>query len=106
LEDGVHVMVIDPLPPTSRDPAGMHGAVWDRLMADSYEPAEDLPLTLVSYDVWHTIKAYVEPIRVGSLLIDMPLFLRPEHYIPVPLERTYMSAWTGVPQRWRRVIEG
>jgi len=36
----------------------------------------------------------------------MPLFLRPEHYIPVPLEMTYMSAWSGVPARWRRVIEG
>jgi hypothetical protein len=106
LEDGIHVLVIDPLPSTSRDPNGMHGAVWDRLMAGSYEPPDGLPLTLVSYAVRRTVKAYVEPIRVGSLLIDMPLFLRPEHYIPVPLERTYLSAWTGVPQRWRRVIEG
>jgi hypothetical protein len=44
--------------------------------------------------------------RVGSPLIETTLFLRPEHYLPVPLETTYMSAWSGVPERWRRVIEG
>jgi hypothetical protein len=45
-------------------------------------------------------------IRVGSLLIDMPLFLTSDHYVPVPLEANYMRAWSGVPRRWRRVIEG
>jgi hypothetical protein len=106
LEDGVHVLIIDPLPPTSRDPDGIHGAVWERLMAGSYQTPEERPLTLASYAARRTITAYVEPICVGSPLIDMPLFLRPEHYIPVPLEMTYTSAWSGVPERWRRVIEG
>jgi hypothetical protein len=108
LEDAIHVLVIDPLPPSGRDPNGTHGAIWDRLRAGSYEPPDGLPLTLVSYAVGRTVTAYVEPIRVGSPLIDMPLFLKPDHYVPVPLvplERTYMSAWSGVPQRWRRVIE-
>jgi len=51
------------------------------------------------------ITAYVEPACVGEVLPDMPLFLTPEHYINVPLENTYMAAWRGVPERWRRVIE-
>lgn len=106
LEDGIHVLIIDPLPPSPRDPDGIHGAVWDRLVAGSYQAPEGRPLTLASYASRRTITAYVEPMRVGSPLIDMPLFLRPEHYIPVPLEMTYMSAWSGVPARWRRVIEG
>jgi hypothetical protein len=42
---------------------------------------------------------------IGRTLPDMPLFLTPGHYIYVPLEETYMAAWRGVPQRWRRVIE-
>lgn len=28
------------------------------------------------------------------------------HYINVPLEATYLGAYEGVPQRWKRVIEG
>lgn len=106
LREGVHVLVVDPMPPSRYDPDGIHGAVWDRLLAGDYEPPDDLSLTLVSYRVRNPITAYVEPIRVGSRLPDMPLFLTPEHYVPVPLESTYMQAWAGVPNRWRRVIEG
>jgi hypothetical protein len=106
LQDGVHVLIVDPLPPRRYDPEGIHGAVWERLAAGSYQPPTDLPLTLVSYAVRHPITAYVEPIRVGSLLIDMPLFLTSEYYVPIPLEATYERAWSGVPRRWRGVIEG
>ena len=105
LGDGIHVLIIDAFPPGPRDPEGMHGAVWDRLMAGSYQAPHGRPLTLVSYAARRTITAYVEPFCVGSPLIDMPLFLRPQHYVPVPLEATYLSAWSGVPQRWRRVLE-
>jgi hypothetical protein len=35
----------------------------------------------------------------------MPLFLTKTHYVHVPLEKTYVQAWAGVPERWRRVIE-
>jgi hypothetical protein len=84
----------------------MHGAVWERLLAGRYEPQDDASLTLVSYCVKHPITAYVEPFCLGSKLREMPLFLTPEHYVPAPLERTYMQAWSGVPERWRRVIEG
>jgi hypothetical protein len=38
-------------------------------------------------------------------LTDMPLFLTPEHYVNVPVEETYMAAWRGIPERWRRVID-
>jgi hypothetical protein len=51
------------------------------------------------------VTSYVEPIKVGTAIPDMPLFLSPDRYINVPLERTYNAAWEGVPERWRRVIE-
>ncbi len=102
--DGIHVLVIDPMSPGSHNPNGIHGAIWDYLLAGKFEAPEDAPLTLVSYAVRHTIKAFIQPISVDSTLVDMPLFLKPEHYVPVPLEMTYMRAWSGVPQRWRDVI--
>lgn len=105
LREGIHLVIIDPFPPTRNDPSGMHAAVWERLMAGRYDPPADLPLTLVSYCARHPITAYIEPIRVGNELVDMPLFLTTAHYVPAPLEMTYMQAWSGVPQRWRRVIE-
>lgn len=104
LRNGVHVLVVDLLPPTRADPNGIHGTIWDRLMAGEYEIQAGQILTLVSYCAAKPIRAYVEPCQVGSRLTDMPLFLTPEHYVPVPLETTYMQAWEGVPERWRRVI--
>lgn len=105
LRDGVHVIIVDPLPPGRLDPDGIHGEVWRRLMAGDFALPAGKPLTLVSYAVGRTVTAFVEPTAVGAELIDMPLFLTPERYVPVPLEETYKRAWSGVPQRWQRVIE-
>ena len=41
---------------------------------------------------------------VGDTLPEMPLFLTPEVYVPVPLEATYRAAWEGVPEFWRDVL--
>ncbi len=105
LASGIHVLIIDPQPPSRNDPDGIHGAIWDRLMAGEFALPEGSPLTLVSYEAGTPIRAYIEPTRVGSTLIDMPLFLLRDYYVPVPLESTYMQAWSGVPRRWQRVIE-
>ena len=106
LRDAIHVVIIDPLPPGRFDPDGIHGEVWARLMAGTYEIPPDKPLTLVSYAVRNTVTAFVEPTAVGATLIDMPLFLTPASYVQVPLDATYRRAWTSVPERWRRVMEG
>ena len=37
--------------------------------------------------------AYVEQVAVGQPLPDMPLFLKPEFYVPAPLEETYRTTW-------------
>ena len=105
IEDGVHVMVIDLFAPGTFDPKGMHGAVWFNFFGENYEPPAGRPLTLVLY-LASQQKAYVEPYAIGSSLIDMPLFLTRDHYIPVPLESTYKMAYRGVPMRWKSVIEG
>ena len=74
--------------------------------AEEYVVTSDLALTLASYRVAGVIEAYVEHLKVGDALIDMPLFLDADFYINVPLEATYQAAYRGVPDFWRDVIEG
>jgi hypothetical protein len=107
LEAGIHVLLLDLLPPGPHDPPhGLHGAVWAYFDRAAHEPPPDGPLTLASY-AWdgEEPRAYVEPIAVGQPLIDMPLFLTAEHYVNVPLERSYQQAYSGMPEFWRDVIE-
>jgi hypothetical protein len=104
---GVHVMLIDLLPPGNHDPHGIHGAVWTLL--DELD-AEDQPrlgenLTLASYVAGAPVDAYLVRLGVGSSLPEMPLFLQPERYVNVPLEATYEAAFRGTPRYYRDILE-
>ena len=50
------------------------------------------------------VEVFLDPVAVGDFLPDMPLFLTPQVYVPVPLEATYCAAWETVPKFWRDVI--
>jgi len=102
LEQGRHLLVIDLHPPGHHDPDGLHVAFWGCLPGVT----NDQPFGLAAYRADTVATAYFEPIGIGDALPDMPLFLTSDHYVNVPLEATYQSAWRGVPQRWRAVIEG
>jgi hypothetical protein len=104
LEHRIHLLIIDLFPPTKRDPHGLHAAIWEEI-TDEAMPPPDKPLTLVAYESDLTIKAYIEPVAVGDMLPDMPLFLEPGAHVLVPLEATYQAAWAAVPRRWRAVLE-
>lgn len=106
LQVGYHLLILDLWPPGSFDPEGIHGAIWAEIGGRYAAPA-DQPLTLAAYAARGVgqVTAYVEPLTVGTALPDMPLFLTSEEYVNVPLERTYLAAYAGVPERWRRVIE-
>jgi len=108
LDAGVNVVVIDLLPPGSFDRQGIHGYIRQRLFdpAEIYNLPADEPLTLASYVGGETIETFVEPIGVGGVLAEMPLFLSAERYINLPLESTYAAAYHGMPAFWRNVIEG
>ena len=105
LAKGVHLLVLDLQPPTSRDPQGLHGAIWDEVAGDDYRRPGDKPLTLAAYEAGSGIRAFVEPVAVGDTPIDMPLFLVPDRYVAVPVEETYRTAFDSVPRRWRSVLE-
>jgi hypothetical protein len=106
LHDGIHVLLVDLFPPTRYDPDGIHGYIWHRLLAGTYHAPPEGILTLVSYAAIQPLRAFVERLNAGDSLTAMPLCLTRTHYINVPLEETCQQAWSGVPQRWRRVIEG
>jgi hypothetical protein len=102
---GYHLLLIDLHPPGPRDPQGIHGALWAEISNEAYAAPTGKPLTLAAYAAGLEKRAYVEPVAVGDVLQEMPLFLDPQWYILVPLEATYQSAYRGVPRRWRTVLE-
>lgn len=106
IEQRVHLLIVDPLPPGRRDPNGVHAAIWQEFAGDSFQLPPDKSLTLVSYECDRTTRAYIQPIAIGDRLPDMALFLEPEACIMVPLETTYAAAYQVMPRRWREVLEG
>jgi len=42
---------------------------------------------------------------MGDLLPEMPLFLRPEFYVPAPLDETYQTAWGMFPAALQGLLE-
>jgi hypothetical protein len=105
LERRIHLLILDLHPPTRRDPQGIHGVIWEEITGEEYVASEDRPLSLAAYESGLTVRAYVEPVAVGDTLADMPLFLEPGRYVPVPLESTYVRAFAALPRRWRVVLE-
>lgn len=102
---GIHLLIVDLFPPGPRDPQGIHGAIWSELADDNFQLPGDKTLTLAAYLAGEQRLAFIEPVAVGDNLPDMPLFLTPERYVPVPLDPTYQNAWEAVPQRWRNEIQ-
>lgn len=105
LEEGVHLLIIDLFPPTTRDPQGIHKAIWDEIHEAPFELPPDKKRTLVSYSAGPEKTAYIEPVGVGDALPDMPLFLEAERYIPLGLEETYCTTWDAFPGALKGELE-
>ena len=103
---GIHLAVVDLLPPGKHDSEGMHGEIMQALSAEEYKLPEGKPLTFVSYSAGPTPVAYLNHPAVGDEVPDMPLFLTAERYVNLPLGTTYDTTYRGVPAFWREVIEG
>jgi Protein of unknown function (DUF4058) len=92
LRAGIHLVIVDLFPPGPCDGQGIHSAIWDVFIEKDFALPSDRTLTLVSYIGGTFPEAFVEPVELDATLCDMPMFLTPEVYIPVPLEATYQSA--------------
>ena len=49
--------------------------------------------------------AYVNFLAVNDALPEMPLFLKPEFYVPAPLEATYQTTWAVFPAALKGLLE-
>jgi hypothetical protein len=105
LRHGVHLLIVDLFPPSQRDPQGIHKALWDEIEDQPFTLPPDKPLTLAAYVADVPKRAYVEPVGVGDVMLDMPAYLDTESYVPVPLEATYQAAWASCPQAMREAVE-
>lgn len=110
LRQGINMLVVDILPPTPRDPQGMHKAIWDEIEEEPFELPSGKSLTLAAYVAGDLLTgsettAYVELVGVGDSLPDMPAYLDRTGYVPVPLEATYQTAWTSRPADFRELVE-
>jgi hypothetical protein len=68
------------------------------------------PLLLASYRaavplVEFTPEAFIEPLRVGADVPDMPAWLDLDLYVNVPLEPAYRAAWDVCPSDFRHLVE-
>ena len=106
LRTGIHLVVVDLLPPGKHDSQGMHAVVWANLDQEEYELPEGKLLTLASYSAGPPITAYLEHLAAGDPIKDMPLFLTSKHYVNLPLASTYEASIHGMPGFWRDVLEG
>ena len=106
LRAGVHLLIIDLFPPTSRDPHGIHKAILEEFGDLPFDPPADKPLTLVSYRASPPLTAFIEPLAVGDTLPDAPLYLTSDLHVPVPLEKSYRDTWEVCPEPIRELVEG
>jgi hypothetical protein len=102
LQAGIHLLILDLFPPGPRDPHGLHPLIWEG--EEGFSFAAEKPLTMAAYNAAPAWEAFLEPVAVGDPMPEMPLFLTPEIYVPVPLEPTYQAAWEAVPTYWRQVL--
>ena len=105
LRKGIHLLIVDPFPPSPRDPLGIHKVVWDEIADEEFAFPEGKNRTLVSYDAGHEKVAYLETVGVGDALPDMPLILTQDLHVMVPLESTYQSTWDASPEAYRQAVE-
>jgi hypothetical protein len=105
LDQGIHLLIVDLHPPGPRDPQGVHKAIWDEVVEEEFALPPDKPLTLAAYEAGPSKVAYVEPVAVGDVLPDMPLFLASGVHVLVPLEATYQTTWKVFPAALKGLLE-
>jgi hypothetical protein len=107
VRSGVHVLVIDLFPPAPSNPCGIHPILWEAFgIEDSFELPPEKPLTLAAYNAGSSVAAYIDPVAVGDSLPGMPIFLRPDVYVPAPLAESYERTWAGCPEAMKAIVTG
>ena len=109
VDGGLHALIIDPFPAILANDRGIHNIIWRQLGGKRRKQQQDQPLTYVSYESdsnSFSHRCFLQPGRVGEPLPEMPLFLKTEQYIVVPLEECYETAMRDVVPKYRKILEG
>ena len=83
----------------------MAKVIWDEIEEHSFELPADKRLTLAAFVAGVPKTAYIEEVGVGDVLPDMPAYLDPDSWVPVPLEATYQATWASCPEDMRDAVE-
>lgn len=106
IHEGINLLVIDPFPPTPRDPKGIANLIWQEIDATSeLSFSADRPLVTTSFQANPAPIAHLNRFSVGDLIPPMPVFLIEDRYVMLPLEETYQKVWTVLPLPIRRIFE-
>lgn len=107
IRQGVHLLIVDLFPPDLRGPHGLHHEIWSEFHDEEFSLSREKPLSLVAYKAGlKMFEAYVEPVAVGDVLPDMPLFLQSDLFVRAPLEATYQASWSQFPTTLKGLLEG
>lgn len=95
LRMGVHVLVVDILPPSRSTPNGMHAAIWTSLDRDASveSPSESRPFLIASYRAERKPIAYINTIAVNQSLPPGPVYIDSQRFVELPLEESYMETF-------------
>lgn len=106
IHDEINLMVIDPFPPTPRDPDGIANLIWREIDATrQLEFSAARPLVTTSFQANPAPIAHFNCFSVGALIPPMPIFLIEDRYVMLPLEETYQKVWSALPVPIRRIFE-
>lgn len=104
VRSNINLLVVDPFPPGPRDEQGLHALIWGELASDEFELPADKQLTIASYQTQPIRTAWVEPTAIGDNLPVMPLFLKGNAFVNLPLEPSYAETWDRLPNELQKVI--
>ena len=66
LDQQIHLLIIDLLPPGRRDPEGIHGEIWQEIAGQELTGSTEKPLTVAAYESGLTVRAYVVPLPLAT----------------------------------------
>ncbi len=107
LDQRVHLLLIDILPPGPVDPDGLPIALSVTDPMDVPVVTEAEPYSVLSVrcsEDSDLLGGFAEMIGRNQPIPEMPLFLSEDHYVNVPLEATYLRAWDELPEPWREIV--
>jgi hypothetical protein len=105
INQGVNLLVVDPFPPTPRDPQGLPRLIAEEFGDETFDLLPDKPLTVASFTGGDVPTVYGDSFGVGDAIPVAPIFLSEARYVPAPLEETYGRAWASYPVYLKEIME-